>query len=624
MVLLTFLVYALVVVYTPRKSLIYMKQSGMSLRKPRPASASGSPFDTKSVRYIPEETIMQTYKSMIIEKPDKVDWNRLAYVFYATGPTKLLPLLVNVRQLRQINTKAKIHVICSFDVDQELGDKRENLELVKMVKLLRHTYSAELEKFDAIKSKFHSDSTYWSDSFTKLHAFSLTQYDRVIYLDSDSIIRKRMDQLFFLPPALLAAPLNYVNHPELQQQEVISFSTGVKNKDDLLPPTPLEYTIPIKDTYTTLIGIEENFGPDFFWSLYSTLPSVESAFDLFPDLTLGSYVMVIMPDRSAYEWICKMVEEKKIEEYDMEIINNVWKMSDLVDHNQYTRTLDPNRTITGEKDEQEEDEALVQNEWLRASSVPSLLLIPHAPYALLSGEFRKPLTEHNAYLTMPPDFGYLTDSSPMLSVERSYKNGISYKNIDDVVDLFPGVPYWDWAWRFDFEGNALPIKELMSDIDIDMLMQANKNSEGKELAERNFDDIDYDDVMTTGMGVDKFGWDGKKIADNAIYIHWSDYPLGKPWEFQEESGGYAVNSKDQEGPNWFTKMADEADFKCKEEAATFFSSIVTEEHSKVSQLLQKERKFAARVCEESVEAWKEIYREYWSIMKDVKEDIHSV
>ena len=225
---------------------------------------------------------------------------------------------------------------------------------------------------------------------------------------------------------------------------------------------------------------------------------------------------------------------------------------------------------------------------------------------------------------MPPDFGYLTDSSPMLSVERSYKNGISYKNIDDVVDLFPGVPYWDWAWRFDFEGNALPIKELMSDIDIDMLMQANKNSEGKELAKRNFDDIDYDDVMTTGMGVDKFGWDGKKIADNAIYIHWSDYPLGKPWEFQEESGGYAVNSKDQEGPNWFTKMADEADFKCKEEAATFFSSIVTEEHSKVSQLLQKERKFAARVCEESVEAWKEIYREYWSIMKDVKEDIHSV
>ncbi|GAV26931.1 hypothetical protein PMKS-000392 [Pichia membranifaciens] len=566
---------------------------------------------------------MQTYKSMIIEKPDNIDWNRLAYVFYATGPAKLFPLLVNVRQLRKINTKAKIHVICSFDVDQEIEDKEENLKLVKIVKLLRHTYSAELEKFEVIKSKFDSDSTYWSDCFTKLHSFSLTQYDRIIYLDSDSIIRKRMDQLFFLPPALLAAPLNYVEHPEWQPPVVMASATDM-NKDDL-PPVPLEYTIPIKDTYTTLIGIEANFGPDFFWSLYSTLPSIESALDLFPALNLGSYVMVIMPDKTAYEWIYKKVEEKKMEEYDMEIINSVWKMSDLVDHNQYTRTLDPSRTATGIGGEEEEGEVPVQNEWLRVSSVPSLLLIPHAPYALLSGEFRKPLSEHNAYLITPPDFGYLTGSVPMLSIQRALKNGISYKNIDDVVDLYPEVPYWDWAWRFDFEGNALPVKELMSDIDIDMLMQANKNTETEELAKRDFDDIDYDDVMTTGMGVDKFGWDGKKIAENAMYIHWSDWPLGKPWEFEGESYEQIVNSKDQQGPNsLFTKMADEAVFKCTEEASTLFSSINTEEYSKASQLLQKERKFAARVCEESVEAWKDIYREYWSIVKDVIEDIHSV
>lgn len=646
LVLLSLFVYALTVLYTPRRSLIYMQQKGMSLRKPHPVFSGDNFFDTSSIRYIPEETIMQTYKSMIVEKPDEINWDRFAYVFYATGPTKLFPLLVNVRQLRKMKIKAKIHVICSFNVDQELEDKNENLQLVKQVKLLREKYAVQLEEFNVIKSKFSSDSTYWADSFTKFHAFSLTQYDRVIYMDSDSIIRKRMDQLFFLPPALLAAPLDYSTHPPHQRPKVIESLSKLKNLDDL-PPTLLEYTIAVKDTYNTLIGLEQTFGPEFFWSLYATLPSMESALDLFPKMRLASYVMVIMPDKSAYDWICKVVDGKGTEEYDMEVINHVWKMKDLVDRNQYTRTIGDNSTVVDEQpvgvegeqeegkskreeqgeeeEEKEEEESKVQNQWLKSTTIPSLLLIPHAPYTLLSGEFRQKLTDHSAYLAAAPDYGYLTEPEPMLSIQRALKNGVSYRDIGDVVESYPEVPYWDWAWRFDFEGNAEPVKELQLDIDIDKLIETKEGSNTGELLKRDENDVDLDnEEITTGMGVDKFGWDGKKIAENAVYIHWSDWPLPKPWEFESDDPEEMADANEVGGTNWiFSKLAEEALLKCTQEAEDIFSSIDSKQYSKVSQLLEKERKFAVRVCEESVEAWKGIYREYRGLMKQTREEINS-
>ncbi|POS77481.1 hypothetical protein DHEL01_v204115 [Diaporthe helianthi] len=49
----------------------------------------------------------------------------------------------------------------------------------------------------------------WADSYTKLLAFKQTQYDRVIAIDSDSLLLGSLDELFFVPPAPAVMPRAY-------------------------------------------------------------------------------------------------------------------------------------------------------------------------------------------------------------------------------------------------------------------------------------------------------------------------------------------------------------------------------------------------------------------------------
>lgn len=54
----------------------------------------------------------------------------------------------------------------------------------------------------------------WADSYTKLLAFNQTKYDRVLSIDSDSLLLQAMDELFFLPDAPVAMPRAYWISPE--------------------------------------------------------------------------------------------------------------------------------------------------------------------------------------------------------------------------------------------------------------------------------------------------------------------------------------------------------------------------------------------------------------------------
>lgn len=581
--------------------------------------ASTLKFDNKAVKYISTETILQSSKSFQIDKPHSIDWNRFAYVFYATSPSRLLPVLINVKQLRKFKTKAKIHLMCSFDIDAELPDKAENIKFKNIMKMLEKKYAVGISQYETIKSKYRQDSTYWNDSFTKLHAFNLIQFDRVIYLDADSILNNKMDQLFFLPPALLATTIDYNNAPEVMKPKTIKELIQYSDDSDL-PPTPLEYSLNVQDIYKSLMEHEVDFTMDYFWKLYNALPNMESAIDLYPKMSLASYVMVIMPDEKIFQWILKTVESKKVEEYDMEIINNIWRLPDLLNKNAFTKTL---------RSEPEDG----KNFWLRKKSIPSLMIIPHEPYALLSGEFRKPLLEHSAYLTNPPDFGYLKQSTPILNIQRALKNGLNYKDIEDVVDTYPEIPYWDWAWRFDYIGTAEPVKELQEDIDIDRLLESmgvstdgdkknvksfaeysseKENKLNNHLEKRYYGENDIIEPVGTGMGVFKFGWDSQKIVDEAVYIHWSDFPMPKPWEIDNEDDMAST----------FDKLGEESLVKCKTEIARILVPIDGDANSKASQLLEKEKKFAIRTCEESIESWKTLYRDYWNMITDMMQEIY--
>ncbi|RBQ66603.1 hypothetical protein FVER14953_11649 [Fusarium verticillioides] len=65
----------------------------------------------------------------------------------------------------------------------------------------------------SIQTHWAGEAT-WADSYTKLLAFNQTQYDRVMSIDSDSVLLQHMDELFFLPAAPVAMPRAYWRSPE--------------------------------------------------------------------------------------------------------------------------------------------------------------------------------------------------------------------------------------------------------------------------------------------------------------------------------------------------------------------------------------------------------------------------
>ena len=54
----------------------------------------------------------------------------------------------------------------------------------------------------------------WAESYTKLLAFNQTQYDRVLSIDSDSLLLQHLDELFLAPSCPVAMPRAYWLFPD--------------------------------------------------------------------------------------------------------------------------------------------------------------------------------------------------------------------------------------------------------------------------------------------------------------------------------------------------------------------------------------------------------------------------
>lgn len=62
----------------------------------------------------------------------------------------------------------------------------------------------------------------WSTSITKLRAFELDEYERVLHLDSDITLRQHLDELFLLPKTQMAMPRAYWNDAPSGHQPLTS------------------------------------------------------------------------------------------------------------------------------------------------------------------------------------------------------------------------------------------------------------------------------------------------------------------------------------------------------------------------------------------------------------------
>lgn len=110
--------------------------------------------------------------------------NRFAYTFYATNDAYAIAILVVVKQLKELGVRNDVDfLVFHLSISKYILAKMDEMGIIiKKVEPLRYTYGK-----------------YYRDCLIKLKVFQLIQYDRIVFLDADSIPLKNIDELFTLP-----------------------------------------------------------------------------------------------------------------------------------------------------------------------------------------------------------------------------------------------------------------------------------------------------------------------------------------------------------------------------------------------------------------------------------------
>ncbi|KAH8749850.1 nucleotide-diphospho-sugar transferase [Hyaloscypha sp. PMI_1271] len=85
----------------------------------------------------------------------------------------------------------------------------------------------------------------WQDVLTKLRLFELTQYEKVLFLDSDTLVTRRLDGIFEDPSAQLQKNLGVVDkqtapddEPPQPSEYIFAGNSGSGGYDHAFPPPP--------------------------------------------------------------------------------------------------------------------------------------------------------------------------------------------------------------------------------------------------------------------------------------------------------------------------------------------------------------------------------------------------
>lgn len=175
------------------------------------------------------------------------DWNKFAYVQYATNTDYLCNSIMIFEQLSYLNTSAnKVLLYPNYwgiPGEQDLKDIKyqKTPETTKLLQKAKEDYGVILKSVKRLE--YESDDDTWKNSFTKLHIFNMTEYERIIYLDSDSYVINSMDYLFFrekeFKNASISMPVGYWeplrdNGQSLYSSALMVIEPSTKDFDDLL------------------------------------------------------------------------------------------------------------------------------------------------------------------------------------------------------------------------------------------------------------------------------------------------------------------------------------------------------------------------------------------------------
>ncbi len=115
-----------------------------------------------------------------------------AYITVLSTNEYLIGVLVLNESLIKVNSKYKLVVLINDNISEETISilKQNNIETIKI-------NSIDLPEW--IINKNSSRHVNWNYTFDKLAIFELTQFEKIVFLDSDMFVRNNIDELFEKP-----------------------------------------------------------------------------------------------------------------------------------------------------------------------------------------------------------------------------------------------------------------------------------------------------------------------------------------------------------------------------------------------------------------------------------------
>lgn len=114
--------------------------------------------------------------------------NKYVYITYL-GNSEYLPGIRGLREsLNYVKAAFPLVVMVPNDISDNVKYeiRKLNLKLIEVEPIKINTQSIKI-------------NSYWNKTFTKLALFGLTEYDKLVYLDADMLIKENIDSLFEQP-----------------------------------------------------------------------------------------------------------------------------------------------------------------------------------------------------------------------------------------------------------------------------------------------------------------------------------------------------------------------------------------------------------------------------------------
>lgn len=160
---------------------------------------------------------------------------RYAYLTYLGTDDYLPGTLALIEELKHVKSKYPIYVLVANDLGKETICQIETK--AKVIKSQKFKIPNEV-----LKHNNQTGYSRWNRTFEKLQVFGLEQFDKIVMLDSDMLIKSNIDELFEKPN--LSAVAAGQAYPGNENWEGLNSGTMV------ITPSKLEFT-----RLTKLIGV---------------------------------------------------------------------------------------------------------------------------------------------------------------------------------------------------------------------------------------------------------------------------------------------------------------------------------------------------------------------------------